>query len=166
MLFSASPNRFHSFLILVVAGLLFIGCRKEKPGTEIEGVTGYSWKVGAIQEVTDYIIRPRSGDWQLKLNRDGSFSLNLDGAVCRGTYTWTATEDIYPSVDYAQVSFTVMQWSNPPAGTADDLKRILLAVTTCAIYRTPNMPSSFGNLYSPYMALEFRGSAGYFNVYR
>lgn len=165
MIFSASLGRFHYFLIVVVASILFIGCRKEKPGTDIEGVTGYSWKVGAIQEVTDYILRPRSGDWQLKLIRDGSFSLNLDGAVCRGTYTWTATEDIYPSVDYAQVSFSVRQWSNPPAGTADDLKRILQAVTTCTVYHPSSAPS-FGSIYSPYMALEFRGSAGYFNVYR
>jgi hypothetical protein len=166
MFLSPRRNWLPNVLLLILATLLFISCHKENEGTDIEGVTGYTWKVHTIMEVTDYFIRPRSGDWRLKLNSDGTFALNLDGAMCRGYYTWILVDTGNPLNNKAQVTFSIKQWNNPTSGTADDLKKIMQAVNTCHIKYTPNLPVSLTSFTSASMLLEFSGSAGYFSVYR
>lgn len=149
-----------NFLFVVFISFLLIDCRKGKSNTEIKEITGYTWQVGPIQETNDYYIHPNPSSWELKLNNDRSFSFNLNGSSCTGTYSWTAIDSIS-----ANVNFTIKKW---PAeySTANKLKNVLQGVTKCNYFKGSYIPpvmSTFGNFA---MVLEFEGSTGYFYVHR
>jgi hypothetical protein len=150
-------SKLYRFLFFVLAGLLFTGCRKEK--FDIEGVTGYTWNVYTLQEANVGYMRPVPASWRLRLNSDQSFSLDLDGSSCKGTYSWTPVD-----ASNARVTFTVKQWSG--TNQPEVVKTILQGVNSCYLYRPPSLPSVLASFTTASMAMEFSGSAGYLGVYR
>lgn len=157
-------SRFYGFLLMVFAGLLFTGCRKES--FEVEGVTGHTWTVYNLMERGDYMISPMPGKLELTLKSDQSFSFRINGAVSRGTYSWTTVDTTNVYATKAEVKFTIVQMSTPAEypGIADKMKRVLLGVNTCYVSKHPRSSSSAPAFASGH--LHFEGSTGYFYAYR
>lgn len=150
------PGGLAVLMFLVVASVVAISCRKEK--SEIEGVTGVAWRVSMLQETNDYYINPLPTGWQFDLRADKSFVFRLNGAVGRGTYSWTTVDTTSIYHTKAQVRFSILQWASPAEGPGlmDKMKRVLQGVHTCYVDKHP----------SGAMKLQFEGSTGYFQVSR
>ena len=156
-------SNLNKLIFLVFISFLLFSCHKDKVNPEIEGVTGFKWQVYSVQAVNDYYINPIPTDWQFNLNNDQSFSFKLGSSVCSGTYSWTAIDTVS-----ANVIFTIKEWNNPlqSAGTASKLKNVVQAVNKCYIYKYPFLGQYPGPPFSATMILQFKGSAGFFYVYR
>src|ERR1041385_1445510 len=99
--------KYNVLLLFAWVSFLSVNCRKEKTHTDIDGVTGFTWRVYTVQEASDTYINPIPTDWQFQLNNDQSFSFSLSGSACKGTYSWTTLDTAS-----ATVMFTIKEWSN------------------------------------------------------
>ena len=156
-----SSNFLKNSISIVFISFLSLSCHKEN--SQIEGITGFTWKVYTVQEVNDNSINPIPTDWELTLKNDQTFSLKLGSSVCGGTYTWNKTDTAS-----ALVKFTINKWNNPQqfSGAADKLKNIILAVEKCYSYKYPFLGQYPGPPLFATMSLQFQGSEGFFYVYR
>ena len=153
----------NKLVLLILIVTLFSNCRKESSDREIEGVTGFTWNVYTVQEINDSFINPIPTSWHFQLNKNHSFSFQLGGAECSGTYSWVATDPAS-----ANVSFIIQEWNNPSqsSATADKLKKVLQGISRGYSFKPPFTGQNPAPPLSPSMVLQFQGSAGYFYVYR
>jgi hypothetical protein len=118
-------NKVTSFsFIPVLMVLLSASCRKDKSDAEIENVTGFTWTIYAVQETNDGFMNPVPTSWHFQLNKNRSFSFDLSGAKCSGSYTWSPIDPAS-----ATISFAIKEWNNPSQSStiADKLKKFYKA---------------------------------------
>jgi hypothetical protein len=161
--FGKNNNHLKKCASIVFLSFLSISCHKEKEDFQIDGVTGFTWKVYAVQEVNDNYINPIPTDWELNLKNDRTFSFKLGSSVCGGAYSWTTIDTAS-----AFVKFTIGEWKNPAqsSNVADKLKNVIQSVDKCYSYKYPFLGQYPGPPPFAAMALQFQGSEGFFYVYR
>jgi hypothetical protein len=162
-LFVRSRNFLNTSILIIFSGFLSNSCHKEKINYQIKDVTGFTWKVHAVQQVNDMIINPVPTNWDLNLNSDQSFSFRFGNTVCNGTYSWAVID-----TTVAAVKFTIKVWNDPTQspGMSDKLKTILPSADKCYLYRPPFSGQYPGPPPGATMVLQFQGSQGFFSVYR
>ena len=156
-------TRYVLLFVTAYVALLSTSCNKNQERKPIKDVTGYEWGVGALRDATNPYIIPLPAYYQLVLNDDGTFTLNLKSATCTGTYTWTEVDSLS-----AHVSFTFKKWSDPSeyAGSAQVLRNVLSGANRCYILKGINVPPPITGYTNPTIALDFEGNAGWVYVYR
>lgn len=152
-----------SLLILLLLAIFGTACDKGGERAPIKDVTGYVWKLGALQEAADPYISPLFGNWQLVLGEDRKFTVYVDGSSCYGTYTWTEIDSLSANID-----FTIKQWKVPTqyAGSAQKVKDVLSGINRCYILKGINVPPLLRGFTNPTIALDLEGNNGYFYWYR
>lgn len=162
-MFSNPRTNFTRLLLPAFLIICFCGCRKDKAGVNIEGITGHSWNIYWLTAQITY----QGSSWveavpfphpsQIQLNSDQTFAVSLSGAAGSGTYSWTAVDSAN-----AKVTFNISKW--PDADVK--LKTVLQSVDACSISKYPQSGGVQDPSYSHPMELHFSGSEGSIDVAR
>ncbi|MGZ3845462.1 MAG: hypothetical protein ACXVBH_05375 [Flavisolibacter sp.] len=150
-------------LTILSVAVFAVACNKSPARNPVKDVTGYTWNIGALRDFSDPYISPLPATWELNLEDDGTFYLNLNGATCKGTYSWTEIDSVS-----AHVSFSIKQWNDPIEypGSARKLKNVLSGVNRCYILKGINVPPPLPGFTGPTVALDFEGNSGFVYWYR
>jgi len=156
-------NRVRQLSTILLVAVFAVACNKSPQRSPIKDVTGYTWNIGALRDFSDPYISPLPATWELNLEDDGTFYLNLNGATCKGTYSWTEIDSVS-----AHVSFSINHWNDPVEypGPARKLKNVLSGVNRCYILKGINVPPLLPGLLNPTIALDFEGNNGFLYWYR
>ena len=156
-------NLVYALSSILLVAVFVTACSKGPVTSPIKDVTGYTWNIGALRDASDPYISPLPATWQLNLGDDRKFSIYLDGATCKGTYSWTDIDSVS-----AYVSFSVRQWNDPIeySGSAKKLKNVLSGVNRCYILKGINVPPLLLGYTNPTIALDFEGTNGFLYWYR